>query len=489
MNSLNTPTTAGGTTVDATQATDTMDAGTTRRGFLRATGRAAAVSALAGVALPHVHAASDDTIRLALIGCGGRGSGAVANAMSAGGLVLGDDGGTQRSPGTGGGGPVKLVAMADIRQERLDLAHRTLSQHLGSWVDVPEDRRFLGFDGYRHAIDCLRPGDVAMLTTHAAFRPGHLEYAVEKGVNVFMEKNFAADPGGIRRILRAGEAAEKKNLKIAAGLMCRHSSARQALVQKIRDGAMGEVQLIRAYRMDSGYTMGPFPKGQNELLWQLSPGHPYQFLWSSGGVFIELMIHQIDECFWIKDAYPIAAHGVGGRYAGSPDCSQNLDSYSIEYTFGDGTKALVTGRYIPNCHTDFATFVHGTKSAAKFSGDVHAPTSWLYRDQRIEPSNIAWRAERETINPWQAEWDVLLSAIRNDRRHNEARRAALSNLGAIMGRAAVHMGRQITWEEMLSSKFQFCSDVDGLRSTSPAPVQADAEGRYPAPVPGRTIEV
>lgn len=449
----------------------------------------AAGSVLAGVALPHVHAADDATIHLALIGCGGRGCGAVGNAMSAGGLVLGDDGGTPRSQGSGAGGPMKLVAMADLRQDRLDGAHGTLSKTLGDWVDVPQERRFRGFDAYKRAIDCLRPGDVALLTTHAAFRAPHLEYAIERGVNVFMEKDFAADPGGIHRILRAGEAAEKKGLKIAAGLMARHSSARQAMIDRIRDGAMGDVQLIRAYRMDSGYTMGPFPKGTNELLWQLSPGHPYQFLWSSGGVFIELMIHQIDECFWIKDAWPVSAHGVGGRYAGSPDCSQNLDSYAIEYTFADGTKAQVTGRYVPGCHTDFGTYVHGTRCGGKFSGNIHAPTSWLYRDQRMEQGNIAWRAERERVNPWQAEWDVLLAAIRNDRPHNETRRAALSNLGAIMGRAAVHSGRLITWEEAMASRFQFFSGVDTLTDSSPAPVQANAEGRYPAPVPGKTVEV
>jgi len=462
----------------------------TRREFLGTTARAVGLSALAGVTLPHVHAGEDNTIRLALIGCGGRGSGAVANAMSAGGLVLNDKTGRQSSPPTSaGGGPVKLVAMADIRQDRLDAAHKNLSDALGTSVDVPADRRFLGFDAYRHAIDCLKAGDVAMLTTHAAFRAPHLEYAVSKGVNVFMEKNFAPDPGGVQRILRAGEAAEKKNLKIAAGLMARHSSARQALIQKIREGEMGDVQLIRAYRMDPGYQMGPFPKGENELLWQLSPGHPYQFLWASGGVFMELMIHQIDECFWIKDSWPVAAHGVGGRYAGSNDCSQNLDSYGIEYTFADGTKAEVTGRYIQNCHTDFGTYIHGTRCAAKFSGDVHAPTSWLYQDQRMENARIAWRAPKEQINPWQAEWDALLAAIRQDRPHNEARRAALSNLGAIMGRAAVHTGKVITWDDAMSSNFRFYDDVEHLTPTSPAPVQADAQGRYPAPIPGKAVEI
>lgn len=458
-----------------------------RREFLRNTITLAGASALAGVALPHVHASEDNTIQLALIGCGGRGSGAVGNAMSAGGLVL--DGGGNGGGEGGATGPVRLVAMADLIPQRLEQSHKALYELLGDAIDVPPERRFIGFDAYRHAIDCLRPGDVALLTTHAAFRAPHLEYAVERGVNVFMEKDFAADPGGVQKIIRAGEAADRKNLKIAAGLMCRHSSARQALVEQIRDGALGDVQLIRAYRMDPGYGMGPFPGGQNELLWQLQPGRPFQFLWSSGGIFIELMIHQIDECFWIKDAWPVSAHGVGGRFAGSTDCSQNLDSYSIEYTFADGTKALVTGRYIRDCHNDFVTYVHGTKCAAQFSGNIHAPTSQIYRDQRIDPQNVAWRPPREEVNPWQAEWQVLLDAIRNDRPHNEARRAALSNLGAIMGRAAVHTGQIVTWEQAMASNFEFCSHVAELTEDSPAPVQADAQGRYPAPVPGVWQEI
>ncbi len=462
---------------------------TTRREFLASTGKLVAGATLAGVTLPYVHAAGNETIQLALIGCGGRGTGAVANAMSAGGLVLSDNTGRQASPGELTTSQVKLVAMADLRQDRLDGQHATLKRTLGDRVDVPPERRFLGFDAYRHAIDCLKPGDVALLTTHAAFRAPHLEYAVQKGVNVFMEKDFAADPGGVKRLLKAGEEAQKKNLKIACGLMCRHSSARQAMIQKIRDGALGDVMTVRAYRMDSGYFMAPFPKNQNELLWQLSPGHPFQFMWSSGGIFMELMIHQIDECFWIKDAWPVSAHGVGGRFAGSTDASQNLDSYSIEFTFPDGTKALVAGRYIPKCHTDFATFVHGTKCAAKFSGDVHAPDCIIYKDQHTERNNVAWRPPKETVNPWQAEWDVLLDAIRHDKPHNEVRRAALSNLGAIMGRAAVHMGRLITWDEAMASDFQFCADVDKLTVNSPAPVQADAQGRYPAPVPGKWVEI
>jgi len=216
---------------------------TSRREFLKNTGRLTAASALAGVALPRVHAAEDNTLRLAIIGCGGRGSGAVANALE--------------SPG----GPVKLVAMADLFPDKLASSHANLTKQFGDKIDVPRDRQFLGFDAYRKAIDCLRPGDVVLCTTHAAFRGIHVEYAVEKGDARFSwKRNFAADPGGVKRILRAGEAAAKKNLKIAAGVMCRHSSARQALIQKMREGAMGEIQLIRAYRMDAGYRMGPLQR-------------------------------------------------------------------------------------------------------------------------------------------------------------------------------------------------------------------------------------
>ncbi|MBM3880556.1 MAG: Gfo/Idh/MocA family oxidoreductase [Verrucomicrobia bacterium] len=441
----------------------------TRRVFLARGSQAVAGSALAGVALPWVHAAGDSTIRLALIGCGGRGTGAAANALEA------------------PGGPVELVAMADLFEDRLRNSHRSLSEKYGERVAVPAERRFLGFSAYREAIDCLRPGDVALCTTHAAFRAAHVEYAIAKGVHVFMEKTFAPDPGGIQRILRAGEAAEKKNLKIGAGVMCRHSTARQALIQRIREGAMGEIQLIRAYRMDSGYRMGPRQPQEHELYWQIR--RPYQFLWASSGIFIELMIHQIDECCWIKDGWPVTAHGVGGRGPDSTDCSQNLDTYSIEYTFADGTKALVTGRYIPKCHNDFATFLHGTKCAAQFSGDIHAPTVQMYKDQRIGREHVAWRPEREKVDPWQAEWNVLLDAIRNDRPHNEARRAAYSNLAAIMGRAAVHSGQIIRWEDALASNSMFCPQVDRLTADSPAPVRADAQGRYPAPIPGACTEI
>lgn len=443
---------------------------TSRREFLQRSGKVAAATALAGAAIPHVHAAENNTIRLALIGCGGRGGGAVANAMNS------------------AHGPVKLYAMADVVESRLTSKHKALSKAFGDRVDVPKDRQFIGFDAYKKAIDCLGPNDVAMLTNFAYFRPTQLEYAVSKGVNVFMEKSFAPDAPGLRRLMRAGEAAKKKNLKIAAGLQCRHSVNRQELIKRIRDGELGDIQLIRAYRIHPVGGMGKKPEGYDELLWQIR--NFTRFFWVSGGLFAEMNIHQIDEICWLKGALPIRARGIGGRAAKRKNYGQGFDSISIEWTFPDGTKATDGVRWLGgHCFSEFATFVHGTKCAAQFSGNVHLGTTHIYKDQRTDKENIVWQAPKEKHSPWDAEWNVLLNSIRQDKPQNEVERAALSNFADLMGRAAVHSGKEITWDEMTNSKFQFYpGNIDELNYDSESPVKPDENGYYPVPVPGEWLE-
>ncbi len=451
------------------QSFPTESGKSSRREFLKWSGTLAATSTLAGMAVPRVHAGEDNMIRLALIGCGGRGSGAVGNALSV------------PDPA------VKLYVMADLFDRRLKASHKVLSQQFGKRIDVPADRQFLGFDAYKKAIDCLKPGDVAMLTGYSGFRPAQLEYAVQKGINVFMEKSFAPDPPGCRRVIQAGEEAAKKNVKIAAGLMCRHSSARQALIGKIREGTLGDVELIRAYRMEPVGPMGQKPADEKELHWQIR--NFIRFFWVSGGLFAEMTIHQIDEVCWLKGELPVAAHGVGGRSVADTDPAQNLDSYAIEYTFADGTKATVVARYLMNCHNEFATYVHGTKCAAQFSGSIHAPTVQLHKDQRINKDNITWEPSPEACSPWQAEWNDLIDSIRKDKPHNEAKRAAESNLVDLMGRAAVHSGQIFTWDQIWASKFQWCPGIDQMTDDTPPPVKMDANGRYPSPTPGAWTEV
>lgn len=445
-----------------------------RRQFLQEAGRLAAgaslaSSALAGLRPPPVHAAESHVIQLALIGCGGRGSGAVGNAMES------------------TGGPVKLIAMADFFEDRLQRSYKILRQQFGDRIDVPPERRFVGFSSYKQAIDALRPGDVAMLCGYAAWRPLQLEYAVSKGVNVFMEKSFATDPPGVRRIIQAGQEAEKKNLKIAAGLMCRHSVNRQELIRRIQDGQLGDILLVRAYRMQPVGPMGPKPPQMKELFWQIR--NFTRFYWVSGGLWAEMDIHQIDEICWLMNDWPVEAHGVGGRAVNSTDHSQNLDSFCAEWTFPNGAKGYDVVRYLPNCYNEFATFVHGTKAAAQFSGNIHAGTVQIYKRQRIDPDEIVWKAPPEKYSPWQAQWNNFLAAIRNDQPMNEAKRAALSNLATIMGRAAIHSGKIVTWEEAMTSQFQWCSNVDTMDENTPPPVQPDEQGRYPVPVPGQWKEL
>ena len=444
---------------------ETNSNGTSRRDFLNKSGMMVAGGVLAGYTLPPVYAGEDNTIRLALIGCGNRGSGAVANAMN-----------SQH-------GPVKLVAMADIVDDRLQRSHKILTKNFSDRIDVPKERQFIGFDAYKKAIDYLGPNDVAMITNFGYFRPTQLEYAVKKGVNVFMEKSFAPDAPGLRRLMRAGEEAKKKNLKIAAGLQCRHSVNRQELIKRIRNGEMGDLQLIQAYRMHPVGGMGPKPTGYDELLWQIK--NFVRFFWVSGGLFAEMNIHQIDEICWLKDALPVSAIATGGRLANSKNHGQGFDSMNVEWTFPDGTKATDTVCWHGgHSYRDFATYVHGTKCAAQFSGNSHDGDVVLYKNQRIAKDNITWKAAKEKYSPWDAEWNVLLSSIRNDKPQNEVERAALSNFADLMGRAAIHSGKEITWDEMYHSQFQFVKNIDDMNYDTPPPVKADANGYYPVPIPG-----
>lgn len=442
-----------------------------RREFLRHAGSVAGGAAvLAG--LPHrAFAGEDNTIRLALIGCGGRGTGAVGNALS-----------------VPDGGPIKLYAMADVIEDKLESSLKALRKRHPEQVDVPPERRFVGFDSYRRAVDILRPGDVAMCTTRSYIRPLHVEYAIKKGINVFMEKPFASDPGGLHRLLGAGEQAARKGVKVLAGLQCRHSPARQALIERIRSGDLGDITVIRANRLGGTRWLGDQGEKANELMSQLKFGRIHLF-WIGSGHMVDNLIHQIDECCWIKDSWPVSAHGQGGRLPRSQDHGQNDDIYSIEYTFADGTKAFCGFRRADKAHREFATFLHGTKCAAQFSGQTHAATVHMFKDQRIEKSNIAWTPTKDAHSPWQYEWNHFIDNIRRDRPHNELKRAVYSDLTSLMGRAACHTNRIVTWDDVMNSRFQFCDYLDDLHYGSPVPVRADEDGWFPAPIPGQWKEL
>ena len=440
-----------------------------RREFLKQSGQVAAASTLVAAAGSHVHAASDDTIQIALVGCGGRGTGAAANSLSV------------------PNGPTKLVAMADVMPHKQSISYKNLIQEqLEDKMDVPEERRYIGFDAYKKAMDALRPGDVVILTTPPAFRWVQFTYAIHKGLNVFMEKPVAVDGPACRRMFELAKKAEEKNLKVGVGLMCRHCEARGELFHRLQDGEIGDLTLMRAYRM-AGLTASAAtrrkPEGKSELLYQIDRFHA--FLWASGGAFSDFLIHNIDEACWMKDAWPVRAKGSGGRHYREDYVDQNFDTYSVEYTFEDGTKFFLEGRTMPGAHSEFATYAHGTRGSAIVSTSGHVPAkSRIYKGHNFTADNLVWAYPPPEKNPYQLEWNNLIDAIKNDKPHNEVERGTKASLVTAMGRMAAHTGQIVTSDEMLQCDHEFAPDVDKLTLDGPAPITANEDGSYPIPLPG-----
>jgi predicted dehydrogenase len=430
-----------------------------------------AVSALASLAVPRCHAAEDSTIRLALVGCGGRGTGAVLDAC------------------TTKGGPIKLYAMADLFADRLEGSFNALKTNLGdnagTFLDVPPERQFVGFDAYKKAIDCLGPGDVVMLTTHAAFRPMFLEYAVAKGVNVFAEKSFATDGPAVRRWMKAAQLAEQKNLKVSVGFMWRHSQAREEVISRIHDGMIGDVHTLRIYRAHGFAVECPRRRPEeNEIEFQIR--HPNSFNWVSSGFYIDWHCHNIDVACWTKDAWPVKAQGFGGRC--SATVGNQFDHYAVEYTFPDGGKLFCFSRHIAGCWDTYADYAHGSKGSAVLMESLGEPMPRIYNSQRIDEDTPVWAFGKPDPNPYHVEWQILVDAIRQDKKHNEAIRAGQAEVAALMGRIATHTGQVVTSDDVLQSEFQFVEDIDHLTFDSPAPIREGDDGIYPAPQPGITKE-
>ena len=427
--------------------------GSTRRDFMKHSSAAvttAAIAAQLGVA-SRAFAAGSDEIKVGLIGCGGRGSGAADQALS-----------TE--------GKVKMVALADAFEDRLKGTLGGMQKSHKDKVAVKPDDCYVGFDAYKKLID-RSDVDLVILATPPGFRPIHFEYAVSKGKHVFMEKPVAVDAVGVRQVLAAAEEAKKKNLKVGVGLQRHHQQNYIETVAKIQEGYIGKVIAMRVYWNNGGVWVRPRQPGQSEMEYQMR--NWYYFNWLCGDHITEQHIHNLDVANWVMNDHPVVAHGMGGREVRKgKDYGEIYDHHAVEFTYKDGTKLFSQCRHIRGCRNEVAEHVHGEKGAGNISGSLQ-----LYGQKDV------WRPKGGK-NPYQQEHDDLFAAIRNDKPFNEAVYGAHSSMTSVLGRMCTYSGQEIKWDDAINSKVSLMPK--NFAFDAEAPVLPDKDGNYPIAVPGQS---
>lgn len=425
-----------------------------RREFLKQSALAGAAATAVNVTMARgAHAAGSDLVRVALVGAGGRGTGAALNLL-----------GTKAN--------VKLVAVADAFPERVEASVGNLAARVKDRVDVPRDRQFAGLDGYEKAIAC--GVDLVLLCAPPGFRPAHFEAAVEAGKHVFMEKPVATDSPGVRRVLAANQAAKQKNLAVAVGHHLRHETKHREVVQRIHDGAIGDVKLVRVYFNASGIWNRPRKPSQSEMQHQVQ--NWYHFTWLSGDHIVEQHVHDIDVGNWIKQAHPIQAQGMGGRQVRfEPGLGEIYDHHAVEFIYADGSRMFSYCRQIPGCWNSFSQHAHGVKGEASIQG--HGASELRVDGQEPE----RWK---RTADGHQVEMDDLVAALQAGQPYNEADWATDSTMTAILGRMATYSGKMVDWDKAMASDLDLAPAH--LTWETPPKSKADANGIYPCAIPGVT---
>jgi predicted dehydrogenase len=395
-----------------------------RRDFLE-TSSAAVASSLAALALPqYVHAAGSDLLKVGLVGCGGRGTGAANQALKA-------------DPN------VKLWAMGDAFGDRLEanLERLQVMDDLAAKIDVPHDRRFVGFDAYKQVIDCC---DVVLLATPPQFRPLHLAAAVAAGKHVFAEKPVAVDAPGVRRVLATCEEARQKGLAVVSGLCLRYDWSFRETVKRIHDGAVGKVMALQANDYRGPIWVKPRQPDWSDMTWQMR--NWYYFTWLSGDFNVEQHVHFLDVCAWIMhNEYPVKAIGLGGRQVRTgPEYGHIYDHFSVTYEYKDGAKLFSNCRQQAGCDNDMSAHVLGTKGTADIAERK--------KGMRIKSELGDWTYDRPENSLYQTEHDELFASIRKGEPLNNGEYMARSTLLAIMGRMAAYTGEAITWEMAQNSQ-------------------------------------
>ena len=429
----------------------------TRRTFCKQT--AAATTGILASTLPldaMSNVYDNKKLKLALIGCGGRGSGAAVQALTA------DD-------------KVELYAMADAFRDRIDSSLNGIKEHFdGSKnIDVKEKNMFTGFDAYKKAIDLC---DVVILTTPPGFRPLHFEYAINNDKHVFMEKPLATDAPGIRKVLEVAKIAKEKKLNVVVGLQRHYQDKYITLYNKVVNGDIGKIVSGQVYWNDGGVWVKKRKSSQSELEYQMR--NWYYFTWLCGDHILEQHIHNIDVANWFIGDYPISAQGMGGREVRNGiDHGQIFDHHFVEFTYANGAVISSQCRHQTGTASRVdevfqgsnGSVVTGKGEMTDLSGNIKYkyPNKW-----------------NEDPNPYQVEHDKLFQSIRNNEVINDVEYGAKSTMTAIMGRMATYTGKKITWDQAINSKEMLVPN--NLTWNSTPPTLPDDNGKYLVAIPGKT---
>jgi len=416
-----------------------------RRDFLKKSSAAAAGATLvSGLSVARsAHAQSSDEMKVALIGCGGRGTGAAVNCLGS-------------CPNT------KLVGVADAFEDNAKVAADNLKKKFGDRVDLPPDRVFAGFDAYQKAIDC--GVDMLLIATPPGFRPIHYKAAIEAGKHIFMEKPCCVDAPGFRSLMETNKLADEKNLKVGVGLQRHHQAPYVETIKRLQDGAIGDIQFLRVYWNGGGVWNRRRQPDQNEMEYQMR--NWYYFVWLCGDHIAEQHIHNMDIGNWLKNDHPVEANGMGGRqvrkFGPDGDYGHIYDHHAVEFTYADGTKMFSQCRHIRNCWNSVSEHAHGTKGYSNCAGKIDGPNEWRFRG--------------ESRNPYDQEHVDLMDAIQNDKKYNEGWFGATSSMTAVLGRMATYSGKTVKWDEAVAKgpnemPEKFAWDAN-------PPVMPDANGSY-----------
>lgn len=421
----------------------------TRRAFLKSSTVAAAALGALDIGR-YAHAKGSDIIKVGMIGCGGRNAGAVAQALTA-------------DPGA------RLVAMCDIFLDRIHAKRDAIKAQKGAQVTVDDDHCFTGLDGYKRVIES---SDVVLIANAAKFHPLHAMAAIRAGKHVFVEKPHGIDPGGVRLMQQACDLAREKKLCVVSGLHSRYHVGYAETVQRIQDGAIGEIISMEENFLRSPYGVMERKPGLTELQWQLSA--QYRFRWLSGDDVVQSLVHNLDRASWVLgNKVPLKCHGLGGRSSMlGPVYGDVFDHHSVVYEFENGPRVYALCRTTTGCYDEDSSLIFGSKGKASLkSCRISGETNWRWQGQ---------------CDPYQVEHDRLFAAIRSGEPLNNGDYMARSTMITVMGQLSCYTGKEVTWEQVIQSNFCYSPRPEDCHDGMEGPTNLASDNSYPVPIPGQT---